>query len=107
MLRFRPNIAVTVAIDPYPQDQHTDRGHRVEDVWVVGGVERTAERRVFLVAVENRGAETMRDVISRHVKGGSIIYTDMWRGYNGIDEGDGYEHHTVNHSIHFRERETG
>jgi hypothetical protein len=35
------------------------RGHRVEGVWIVGGVERTPERRVFLVAVENRNAETV------------------------------------------------
>jgi transposase-like protein len=84
-----------------------NRGHRVEGVWVVGGVERTAERRVFLVTVENRNAETMRDVISRHVREGSIIYTDMWRGYNGISDGGEYQHHTVNHSIHFRDPQTG
>ena len=63
-----------------------NRGHHVEGVWVVGGVERTGERRVFLVAVENRNADTMRDIITRHMKRGSIIYTDMLRGYNGISE---------------------
>lgn len=84
-----------------------NRGHRVEGVWVVGGVERTPERRVFLVVVENRNAETMRDIITRHVRGGSIIYTDMWRGYNWIDDSDRYQHHTVNHSIHFRDPQTG
>jgi transposase-like protein len=84
-----------------------NRGHRVEGVWVVGGVERTPERRVFFVAVENRNAETMREVLTRYVKEGSIIYTDMWRGYNWIDDSDRYQHHTVNHSIHLRNSQTG
>lgn len=83
------------------------RGHHVEGVWVVGGVERTNERRVFLVTVENRNAETMRDVISRHVREGSVIHTDMWRGYNGIGDNGEYYHRTVNHSIHFRDPQTG
>jgi transposase-like protein len=84
-----------------------NRGHRVEGVWIVGGVERTPERRVFLVAVENRNAETMRDVITRHVREGSIIHTDMWRGYNWINDVGGYQHQTVNHSAHFRDPQTG
>jgi len=59
-----------------------NRSHRVEGVWIVGGVKRPPERCVFLVAIENRNAETMINVISRYVKDGSIIHTDMWRGYN-------------------------
>jgi hypothetical protein len=51
-----------------------NRGHRVE--WVIGGVERTPERKVFLVQVENRTAETIGDIISKHVKPGSIIYME-------------------------------
>ena len=34
------------------------RGHRVEGVWVVGGVERTKERRMLAVTVANRSAAT-------------------------------------------------
>ena len=33
------------------------RGHRVEGVWVVGGIERTEQRRAFLVPVPDRKAE--------------------------------------------------
>jgi transposase-like protein len=71
-----------------------NRDHRVEGVWVVGGVERTPERRVFLVAVKNRNAETMRDIITRHVREGPIIHTDMGRGYNWIDNAEEYQHYT-------------
>ena len=84
------------------------RGHRVEGVWVVGGVERTDERKMFAVTVEDRSADTLLDVIARHVHPGSIIYTDCWRGYSN----DGLLsmemlHATVNHSEHFKDPETG
>ena len=49
--------------------------------------------------VENRSAETLGDMIMRHVRGGSIIHTDMWRGYNLIDESEEYQHLTVNHTV--------
>jgi hypothetical protein len=35
-------------------------GFRVGGVWVVAGVERTLERKVFLVEVENRNAEKIK-----------------------------------------------
>ena len=76
------------------------RGHHVEGVWAVGGVERTPERKVFLVKVEQRDRETLFEIIRRHVRPGSIIYTDLWRGYAGL-ENEGYQHHTANHSIQF------
>ena len=53
------------------------QGHRVEGAWVLGGVERTSERKIFLATVERRDAETLLDVIRTHVLPGSIVYTDM------------------------------
>ncbi|CEF67761.1 Transposase, ISXO2-like domain-containing protein [Strongyloides ratti] len=83
------------------------RGHPVDGVWVVGGVEKTEERRVFAVPVEKRDSETLLDVIKKHVKPGSIIHTDLWRGYEGIEEKLGFKHCTVNHSVSFKDPETG
>ena len=83
------------------------RGHRVEGAWVVGGVERTPERRIFSEVVENRSAETLIDIISRHVHPGSIVHTDLWRGYASINRILGMEHGTVNHSRHFVDPDTG
>ena len=37
-----------------------NRGHHVEGVWVIGGVEHTSERKVFFVPVEDRSAGTIR-----------------------------------------------
>ncbi|ORZ04742.1 hypothetical protein BCR42DRAFT_305121, partial [Absidia repens] len=48
------------------------RGHPVEGVWVVGGVEKTADRKMFVSTVENRNGWTMKDLIIRFVKPGSI-----------------------------------
>jgi ISXO2-like transposase domain len=78
-----------------------NRGHPVEGVWVVGGVERTPERRVFLAKIEVRNRESLFEIIDRHVLPGSVIYTDLWRGYTGLEFINEYQHHTVNHSIQF------
>jgi transposase-like protein len=83
------------------------RGHRVEGVWVLGGVERTEERRLFVESVPDRTAATLLEVIERRVLPGSVIHTDMWRAYDGIQYVLGMEHRTVNHTIHFRDPETG
>ena len=39
------------------------REHRVEGIWVVGGVEITPERRMFAVSVQDRSADTLRVII--------------------------------------------
>ena len=84
-----------------------NRGHRVEGAWVIGGVERTDQRRVFLQVIERRDADTILDVIQRHVAPGFIIHTDMWRGYAGIGAAFGIEHRTVNHAANFFNPEDG
>jgi transposase-like protein len=84
------------------------RGHRVEGVWIVGGVERTDARRMFAVAVENRNAQTLREVIEQHILPGSIVYTDCWRGYRDEDLAElEMQHSTVNHTNFFVDPETG
>lgn len=82
------------------------RGHQVDGVWIFGGVERTVERRIFLVPVENRNSTTLLDAINGHVFPGSIILTDMWRGYADLAAA-GFTHLVVNHSLHFTDPETG
>src|SRR5271170_1526228 len=84
-----------------------NRGHRVEGVWVLAGVERTPERKVFLVPVENRDQETLLTTIARHVHPGSIVLTDLWRGYININTKLGLVHHTINHSMAFKNPEDG
>lgn len=75
-----------------------NRGHRVEGVWVLGGVERTPERKVFIVSVPDRTARTLLEIIDKHVLPGSTIYTDLWKGYSNLNSLNEYNHLTVNHS---------
>jgi hypothetical protein len=75
-------------------------GRFVEGAWVVEGVERTEQRRIFMFEVENRNSETLAEVISTYVAVGSIIHTNCWRGYSFLDNSYEVVHRTVNHSIH-------
>lgn len=83
-----------------------NRGHHVEGVWIFGGVEITEARKVFLERVATRDAYTLRCIILKYVRRGSIIVTDFWRGYLGLEE-FGYTHLRVNHSITFVDEESG
>jgi transposase-like protein len=80
-------------------------GHAVNGAWVLGGVERTSERKTFMVEVADRTAATLLDCISKHVAPGSTIHTDCFSSYSQLYEL--FQHKTVNHSINFRDPETG
>jgi transposase-like protein len=84
-----------------------NRGHRVAGAWVVVGVEKTAERRVFAEVVANRSCETIEGVLERHIAEGTILHTDMWKGYSNLSTRFNIEHHTVNHSRWFKDPVTG
>jgi hypothetical protein len=85
-----------------------NQGHAVEGVWVVGGVERTNERRMFAVPVEDRSAAKLKQIILDHVLPGTRIYTDCWAGYQTEELAEiGMSHDTVNHSLHYVNPVTG
>jgi hypothetical protein len=92
---------VTVEVDESKFGKRKyNHGHHVEGVWVVGGVERTTERKIFAVTVHDRSAQTLRDILLRHVLPGTTVLTDMWKGYSDLNS-IGLFHDTVNHSIGF------
>jgi transposase-like protein len=68
-----------------------------ETWWVVGAVERTPRRKCFFVVADNRDKETLRQIIKKYIKQGSIIHSDYWRGYSCITE-LGFIHKKINHS---------
>lgn len=99
---------ITVEIDETKLGKRKyHRGHRVDGVWVVVGIERTQEARIFLVAVDKRDETTLLNLISSHVAAGSTIMTDRWRGYLNITEKLGFDHFSVNHSKEFKNYDTG
>lgn len=73
-------------------------------MWVVGGVEKTTQRKVFLTTVPRRSRDVLENVIKTFVNPESIIRTDLWRGYNRVSQLGhrySYQHQTVNHSQGF------
>ena len=95
-----PGVIVEIDESKFGKRKY-NRGHRVEGVWIVGGIERTSERKVFMCKVDSRDSETLKRVISKYVLPGSIIYSDMWKGYANIERDLGMQHFTVNHSVEF------
>lgn len=77
-----------------------NKGRRVKGSWVLGMVERTAERRMVLLVVDERDKITLENAIRSFVHPGSTIHTDMWKGYIGLER-LGYDHHTLCHEHEF------
>ena len=59
-----------------------NRGRLVKGKWILGGVERGSGE-CFLVECENnhRDHHTLTRLIKQHVRPGTVIITDGWRGY--------------------------
>lgn len=83
------------------------KGHRVEGVWVIAGIEKTDNKKCFLVTVEKRDEETIRNVLSKYVAAGSIIHTDGWKAYKTPCAELFTKHLVVNHSKTFKDTTTG
>ena len=95
---------IIVEIDESKFGKRKDnRGHPVDGVWVVGGVQRTPERKAFMMVVQDRSAHTLQEIAKRFVLKDSHINTDCWSGYNRLDEipDMNYVHFPVNHSENF------
>ncbi|KAJ8944617.1 hypothetical protein NQ314_009436, partial [Rhamnusium bicolor] len=85
-----------------------NKGRYLEGQWVFGGIERRS-RKFFLVAVEDRSAGTLVDIIKNKIAPGTTIYSDCcdcWRAYDSLGENQ-YKHLTVNHSVNSVDPDTG
>ena len=79
------------------------RGHKVDGVWILGGVEKTPERGVFIQIVDSRDQVTLIGLIKQHVHPGSIVRTDLWKGYKNLMREMDVIHETVNHKLYFKD----
>lgn len=75
-----------------------NRGRIVAGTWVCGMI--AADGQVRLEICARRDAETLHAIIRRNVLPASILHTDGWLAYNGLER-HGYHHTTVNHSVEF------
>ena len=83
------------------------RSHQVDRVWILVGVEETAERKIFIKRIEGRSANALQKIISLHVKVRSIACAYLWKDYASLEKDLGFGHWTVNHSLWFRDPSTG
>ena len=78
-----------------------NRGRLIEGQWVIGGICRETKHIFLAVCPGNkRDAETLLEIINRHVNKHSTIITDCWRAYDKLDT-EGWNHLKVNHQYNF------
>ena len=82
-----------------------NRGRFVDGKWVFGGIQRGTDKCFFKV-VDKRDKETLLTIIKEKILPGTTIISDCWKSYDCL-ESEGFQHLTVNHSINFRDPETG
>jgi transposase-like protein len=63
---------------------------------VIGAVERKGK--VVAVVAEDATKTALHDVAQAFILPESIIYTDEWPAYRGLDKINGYQHRRINHS---------
>jgi transposase-like protein len=83
-----------------------NRGKAVEGIWIFGMVEKTQERKIIMLPIHDRSAETLQRLITKYIHPESIIYSDMWGGYRSLSNLN-WDHQMVNHKLHFRDPVTG
>lgn len=74
------------------------RGGVLPGTWVLGMLDEAGG--VRMETLTNRNAQTLKEIIQRHIHPGSTVHTDGWRGYSSLRR-LGYNHRTVNHSVEF------
>lgn len=86
-----------------------NKGRLIKQQWVIGLFD-TTTRKGLIIYIPNRLSKTLIDVIIKHVKPGTEIWTDCWSGYKSLKtlgNVSPYIHMTVNHSENFVDPTTG
>ncbi|MGP8174996.1 MAG: IS1595 family transposase [Terracidiphilus sp.] len=63
---------------------------------VVGVVERGGK--VVAITASDASRKTLHGIAKEYILPDSILYTDEWSGYAGLEKVNGYQHRRVNHS---------
>ena len=86
------------------------RGHPPRQlIWVFGILDTSHTPTLsYMQVVAQRDAATLLPIIQVHILPNTVIYSDKWRSYQQANTLPHVAlHHTVNHSLHFRDPVTG
>lgn len=94
-----PNVIVEVDESKFDSRKYY-KGHLVEGAWIVGGVERTDDRKFFAQKVITRDTDIIYEILKNNIAPGSIIPSDLGGAYLGAikrlnNEGYHLSHKTV------------
>ena len=81
------------------------QGRTLPQQWVFGGIDSTS-RDCFMYTVPDRSGPTLLPIIQQSIAPGTIIMSDMWAAYGGINA-MGFAHLQVNHTYNFVDPQTG
>jgi len=98
-----PNNTIEIDERKFSRQKY-DRGHPIKGQWVFGGVEQGSGR-TFIVPVLDRTANTLM-TLHDWIEPGPMVISDRWGAYRDLHT-QGFRHHTMNHSIHFVDLDTG
>ncbi|KAE9542513.1 hypothetical protein AGLY_003374, partial [Aphis glycines] len=83
-----------------------NHGHRVDGQWIFGGGFQRETGACFLIPVEKRDKDTLLTAINDWILPGTTIISYCWKSYQCLED-ERFVHLTVNHSIQFKNPETG
>ena len=79
-----PGIVVEVDEALFRKRQ-SNKGRVVPGKWIFGGIEPADKTKTFFEVVERRDFDTLSEEILKNIAPGSIIHSDGWASYRGID----------------------
>jgi transposase len=88
----------------YGGKQKGRRGRSAKGKTIVLGFKQRAKdeerAKAKTIVIPNVEEETLNEAVSKHVKPGSVVYTDGFRGYNSLGC-NGYQHLPFDHTVNF------
>ncbi|GFX02563.1 DDE_Tnp_IS1595 domain-containing protein [Trichonephila clavipes] len=99
-----PNVIVEIDESMFGKRKYY-RGKGGNGTWVLGGIERSSNK-CFFHMVQHRSKDILHQSIKSNIKEGSTIISDCWKAYDCLED-EGFLHLSVNHSMYFKDPETG